>query len=186
MNAAIRFTRGRGTLVRNLPPNPPPCDAACKGPGTAVVAVPCDDADATQKGWAYDAGSSEITHGGLCVSAQAWGIPLNLYGCGNKTTTQTFSFDTKDGHFNTNAPANKPTPKYPCALTTGTSAFEAKASVTANRPPSHLLSFRPILQCPLADTPDLVSCMPAVWRVYLCLTPRPSSGLKVRVSACFQ
>lgn len=94
-----------GTLVATLPPTPPACPA-CAEPGTAIVGVPCDATDKTQQGWAFDAAAGHITHGGLCVSAQEWGIPLNLYTCGNTTTHQNFTYDAKAKHFQTEAPAN--------------------------------------------------------------------------------
>ena len=36
-----------GSLVKELPPNAAACGAACSGPGTAVVGVPCDPSDKT-------------------------------------------------------------------------------------------------------------------------------------------
>jgi hypothetical protein len=68
------------------------------------VGVPCDAADATQQGWAFDAEAGHITRGGLCLSAREWGIPLNMYACGNATTHQNFTY--KGTHFQTHAPAN--------------------------------------------------------------------------------
>ena len=37
--------------------------------GEYVVAIGCNASDATEVGWAYDAGSQTITYGGLCVDA---------------------------------------------------------------------------------------------------------------------
>eukprot|EP01045_Picozoa_sp_COSAG04_P020800 COSAG04_NODE_2173_length_4627_cov_7.913082_4_plen_241_part_00 len=59
-----------------------------------------------QQGWAYDAEAGHITHGGLCLSIEAWGIPANLYSCGNASTHQNFTYDDKAKHFSTEAPAN--------------------------------------------------------------------------------
>eukprot|EP01052_Picozoa_sp_SAG31_P026659 SAG31_NODE_2433_length_5706_cov_2.207776_4_plen_297_part_00 len=94
-----------GTLVATLPPTPPACPA-CAEPGTAVVGVPCDTTDKTQQGWAFDAAVGHIMHGDLCLSAQEWGIPLNLYTCGNGTTIQNFTYDAETKQFQTHAPAN--------------------------------------------------------------------------------
>lgn len=94
-----------GTLVATFPPTTPPCPA-CTEPGTAVVGVPCDAADKTQTGWAYDAAAGHITHGGLCLSAKEWGIPLNLYSCGNASTHQHFTYDATGKQFQTKTPAN--------------------------------------------------------------------------------
>ena len=95
-------------------PVAPPC-AQCLAPGTVVVGVTCDASDPTQQGWAFDTAAGHITHVGLCLSVTAWGVPLNLYSCGNKTTHQTFAFDTKSRHFEIQAPANTPT-LYPADL----------------------------------------------------------------------
>lgn len=94
-----------GTLVRTLPPVAPPCPA-CAGPGTAVVGVACNASDPTTTGWAFDATAGHITHGGLCLSAEEWGVPLNLYSCGNASTHQNFTYDAKAKAFQTKAPAN--------------------------------------------------------------------------------
>jgi hypothetical protein len=94
-----------GTLVATLRPATPPCPA-CAEAGTAVVGIECDASDKTQQGWAFDAAAGHITHGGLCLSAQEWGIPLNLYSCGNASTHQNFTYDAKALHFQTRAPAN--------------------------------------------------------------------------------
>lgn len=104
-----------GGLVRNLPPTTPPCPE-CKLPGTAVVGLPCDATDATQKGWAFDAVQKKITHSGLCLSAQAWGVPLNLFSCGNASTYQNYTYDANSKHFMTAAPANDPKKAYPALL----------------------------------------------------------------------
>merc|ERR1712232_1339196 len=56
------------------------------------------------------------THGGLCVGAQAWGLPLNLYECGNATQYQSYTYDPSTKHFKTMAPANDPRRAYPALL----------------------------------------------------------------------
>ena len=80
--------------------------------------MPCDATDATQKGWAYDESTGHVTKDSLCLSAQAWGIPLNLYSCGNATTHQNFTYDAKSKHYATVAPANSKT-LYPADLEVG-------------------------------------------------------------------
>ena len=89
----------------------------CMEPGTAVVGVPCNASDTTQHGWAYDATAKHITHSTtLCLSAQAWGLPLNLYECGNATAYQSYTYDATSKHFMTTAPANDPNQAYPALL----------------------------------------------------------------------
>ena len=66
--------------------------ASCRAPPwSASRAVQLTDK--TQSGWAFDAAAGHITHGGLCLSAQEWGDPLNLFSCGKSTTHQNFTFD---------------------------------------------------------------------------------------------
>lgn len=105
-----------GSLVRNLPPNAPPCNGSCKEAGTAVVGVPCDSSDSTQTGWVYDAAKGMMTHKNLCLSITAWGDPLTLLSCGNDTVVQKIKYDSTSKHFTSAAPAGgKPGP-YPCAM----------------------------------------------------------------------
>ena len=58
--------------------------------------------------WSYDASLHRIIHSSLCLSSQAWGIPLNLYECGNASVYQNYTYDPASKHFTTIAPANDP------------------------------------------------------------------------------
>ena len=54
-------------------------------PGAAgVVATACNASDPTQQGWAYDAAAGHITRGGLCLSADTWGLSVHLFSCGER------------------------------------------------------------------------------------------------------
>ena len=90
--------------------------------GTSVVATACNATDPTQKGWSYEAASGYITYGQLCLSADRWGLPLNLHSCANTSTHQNFTYGAPAGkqshptqHYTTMAPANTAT-LYPAAL----------------------------------------------------------------------
>ena len=48
--------------------------------------------------------------------AQAWGVPLKLYSCGNASTYQNYTYDANSKHFMTAAPANDPKKAYPALL----------------------------------------------------------------------
>ena len=94
-----------GTLIKSLPPAAPPVPPI--QPGSAVVGVVCNESDATQQGWAYDAATSAVRQGALCLSTDGFGVPLNLYACGNSSTHQNFSYDAASGQLHAMAPAPK-------------------------------------------------------------------------------
>ena len=101
-----------GSLVRTLAPAAPPVPPV--RPGDAVVSAVCDDADATQAGWSYDAARHALRRGERCLSTDGLDLPLRLEACGNTSTHQNFSYDASSGLFHTVAPA--PTRLYPACL----------------------------------------------------------------------
>ena len=82
--------------------------------GSAVVGVACNATDSTQHGWAYDVAAFTVRQGALCLSTDGFGVPLNLYSCGNQSTHQNFSYDASTGLFHTMSPA--PSRLYPGCL----------------------------------------------------------------------
>ena len=118
-----------GTLVRNLAPAAPPSPPVA--PGNAVVGVPCSPKDATTTKWEYDAEANRIKKDGLCLTVNVWGSPAILAACdaGNTSNFQNFTYSVKTKTFNTECPANHPTPNYPAVLTLGEGAGMEKVYV---------------------------------------------------------
>ena len=115
---------------------------------TAVVGVACKAGDPAQAGWAHDVASGHITHSGLCLSADAWGLDLNLYSCGNKTTHQNFTFDATNKHFETQAPSDP--------ANTGAALVPSDLEISTRSDPTKTGVQKAYVYRPAANVPGMV------------------------------
>ena len=172
-----------GTLVRDLPPVIPPCVGPCLAAGNVAVAVPCNSADTTTGGWAYDKANRRITNKGLCLSTDGWHFPLVLRACGNTSTFQEWTFDSSSGHFEISCPAGGSPKPYPAALTAyPLSGSDHPVQAYAYRPAgSPNFAWKVATAAGTIEQPSSGYCLAA--REAYVPAPQPSSGAGLQLWA---